>query len=559
MSPFAVNVNVDHLQHKAVFGIVNKPAAMLCLRSPFALNVNVDHIQHTAAVRAHRIPVASQQTVLINAREKPATTASSDVHATPQTADVVVVGTGILGLTVARELAMRGSKVTLIGVAQDPTAASFAAGAMIDAFGELESSKEFLGREQLRLRVDAQRGYKGWLNILQDDTETSVFHREGMFIVGNIGGHDDVTKMSYIEASLDEYKEPYELVAANDIEGLAPHLRFQAHSAMRLPGAITVDSHKLLHALGTFAERSPMISWHQYQCRSLEMLSREWLVELANGDKVSTPKLVLCAGAFSQALLGEQLWQNAGLPNLHFGRGTSVIVSGMPALPHGIRTPNRELACGFHMVPRDNGHWYLGSTNVFGTRLASAKGPTCGELHRLLGETAAELNTSLRTATIVQVGWGLRPVTSNGAPVFGSTKLDGLFIACGTHRQGINVAPEVGRMVSDEVLEGTGPRHVFSPNSHHHEGPKLDLGAGARSLLGNALFPSGEMPYNRQGEMEVFLETLLRMALNDEAADNELRGKLKAISENISMSEQCVLRLFYEVLEERLPERGPYV
>lgn len=515
----------------------------------------MDHQKHKVVKRAERIPFVARRTLVSNASKDAATSRASH-----ERADVVVVGTGILGLSIARELVLRGSQVTLIGAVRDPTAASFAAGAMIDAFGELEDEKEFLGAEQLRLRVDAQRTFKGWLNLLEQDTDTKIFHREGMYIIGNSGGDHDVNKLSYMKAALKDYKEPYELVAPTDIEGLAPNVHFQAHSGLWLPGALSVDTHKLMQVLGSFAERSPMVRWDEHPCRSLELLSREWLVELANGNKISTPKLVLCAGAHSQALLGKQSWQTAGLPNLHFGRGTSVIVGGLPALPYAIRTPNRALACGLHVVPRDNGEWYIGSTNHFGTRLEGATGPTCGELHTLLGQTSAELNTSLRNATILQVGWGLRPVTSNGAPVFGSTKLDGLFIACGTHRQGINVAPEVGRMVAEEVLHGTGPTHVFSPNSLQEvKKADLNLALGVRSMVANILYPTGEMPYNCQRELEVFLETLLRMALNDDAADSELRGKLKALSESIQMSEQCVMRLFHEVLENKLPDRAPYL
>lgn len=72
-------------------------------------SANIGHLQHKAAERAHRVPIAGMQTVLINAFEKPVTTASTDVHAglaSPETADVVVVGTGLLGLTVARDLVL---------------------------------------------------------------------------------------------------------------------------------------------------------------------------------------------------------------------------------------------------------------------------------------------------------------------------------------------------------------------------------------------------------------------------------------------------------------------
>jgi glycine oxidase len=110
-------------------------------------------------------------------------------------------------------------------------------------------------------------------------------------------------------------------------------------------------------------------------------------VQLGGGTSVQVSDVVVCAGAYSQRLLGTRVWSDAGLPPLHFGRGTAVLVraAALPELPHAIRTPNRALACGLHVVPRAGGAWYVGSTNLFGTNLDAATGPTCGELHTLLG------------------------------------------------------------------------------------------------------------------------------------------------------------------------------
>jgi hypothetical protein len=91
----------------------------------------------------------------------------------------------------------------------------------------------------------------------------------------------------------------------------------------------------------------------------------------------------------------------------------------------------------------------------------------------------------------------------------------------------------------------------------------VDLALGVRSLLATALYPGGEMPYNRQRELEVFLATMLRMALKGgddlDSADEALRLRLRSLQGGIGMSEQAVIRMFHEVLEEWLPAGRPYV
>jgi glycine/D-amino acid oxidase-like deaminating enzyme len=83
------------------------------------------------------------------------------------------------------------------------------------------------------------------------------------------------------------------------------------------------------------------------------------------------------------------------------------------------------------------------------------------------GQTTVELNTSLRNATVTRVCWGARPVTATGLPVFGKSRLPGLHVACGTHRQGINIAPVIGEAVAADVVQGAAQDHAFSPLQKH--------------------------------------------------------------------------------------------
>ena len=229
-----------------------------------------------------------------------------------------------------------------------------------------------------------------------------------------------------------------------------------------------------------------------------------------------------------------------------------------PAVPHTIRTPNRILACGFHLVPRARGRLYLGATNWFGTDLALPKGPSVGELHSLLDSVMNQLNSSLYAVSIETTNWGLRPVAQFDRPLVGETSLPGLFIATGCHRTGVHMAPLLARMISEQVLDGAaGAENPFCPKTAP-KAERPDVSAGVRALLAQALFPSGSLPFNRILELQVFVSTLLDLALDTDNGNQELRHRLRGLLTEVGQDEESVMRVFYEVLERELPECGPY-
>ncbi|WP_256571625.1 MULTISPECIES: FAD-binding oxidoreductase [unclassified Pseudomonas] len=70
--------------------------------------------------------------------------------------DVVVVGSGAIGGSIAFELASRGLKVCRVGETDRTNAASKAAGAMNGCFGEVTSGLLASGHGRLKLAMDIQ-------------------------------------------------------------------------------------------------------------------------------------------------------------------------------------------------------------------------------------------------------------------------------------------------------------------------------------------------------------------------------------------------------------------
>lgn len=480
---------------------------------------------------------------------------------TNHSARVTVIGSGISGLAVAFELLKRGHSCTLVGPESFEGTASTAAGAMVDTFGEIAEMKHELETHQLHARLWAQRHYPEWLEGIEKHANQSVFHTMGMFIIGNSGGDHDIAKLALMRRQMRDFQEPYEDVIPATIPGLKSNVQFQAFDAFFMPKALTVDTSQLIPALQKAVANDSRCNWIRECSTTLQQKGRSWQVTTETGGTITSEEVIVAAGAFSQAVIGKELWQQARLPALYFGRGASCIVKPHKPLPHAIRTPNRALACGIHLVPRANDMLYLGATNLFGTNYENAsKGPTVGELHTLLGVITNQLNTPLRNVSIKQSNWGLRPITAYDHPIAGRTALEGLHILTGAHRTGVHLAPYLSKTVVGELLgESTVEPNHFSPEALEHLVPKeKNFTLGIRSLLATALYPDGSMPYNRGREVEVFIEELFRMAVTDEG-DTNLQSRLKTLIDDIHLDEQRMIRVFHEILQQRIPEEGPYV
>mgnify|MGYP003340818822 CR=1 FL=1 len=104
---------------------------------------------------------------------------------------IVVVGGGALGLSVAYFLGQAHLPTMLIAPPDRNGVASLAAGAMIDAFGEMDQIHSDLDRLRLTVKVEAQRYYPHWLERLAAESGLAITQQRGMFLIGNNYGADD--------------------------------------------------------------------------------------------------------------------------------------------------------------------------------------------------------------------------------------------------------------------------------------------------------------------------------------------------------------------------------
>ncbi|MET8997139.1 FAD-dependent oxidoreductase [Amycolatopsis sp. NPDC004169] len=379
------------------------------------------------------------------------------------TADVAVVGTGVVGLATAHELLTRGLSVAVLG--PPPAAAcgqaSAAAGAMLSLFAEVDATQP-AERVDLEVgqRLKAFARYPAWVSGL-----AAVSGRPPVPLIAGtwVVADDDARKdVAAIAGAARAASHPAELHHGADVDGLQPDVA--AAVVLWLPTEPSLDITRLLTTLdaAVFAHRNAR--W--YDSPVTDVTPDQATVRLRRGDEavVTCGQVVLAAGAGIPVLLGER-GRDLGVPPVLAGRGVSMLVGTPLAAPHTIRTPNAAFACGTHLVPRAGGVAYLGATNRLTLAPKLDGAATLDEVAVLIGDAACIIDHRLAGAELLRTQVGYRPYTLDHLPLIGPTADPRILLATATYRCGVLLAPLLAELLADEITDpGSLACHPYRAN-----------------------------------------------------------------------------------------------
>ncbi len=380
-----------------------------------------------------------------------------------KTFDIIVIGNGILGLSIAHALRMENSSLSIgiIGPALRPGCASTAAGAMLGCFGEVTkyTYQSEYALKKLEFAVRAKHLWPKWLesiNLFQP-TSNPLAIREGTFIILNShSGTLDNENYQAIHRSLINYQEPFEEADPNQIPFLNPIMDYRPLLARYLPNEGSIHSIGLLNHLQRALQAHPNIHLIDEEVIKIQTESNKTHSIFTQSGILSSNTVILAAGAFSQAILDTIPHLAFKNPRILAGIGCSVTLELTGhGLNHVIRSPNRAGACGIHAIGRDKDSLYIGATNYINP--APKTRSQTKYVYYLLQYAMEQVNQRLHKADIVQWSTGCRPVSLDTFPLIGETSIPNLWLLSATYRDGLHLSPLFAQEMAKKILGSTHP------------------------------------------------------------------------------------------------------
>ncbi|MFF0749374.1 NAD(P)/FAD-dependent oxidoreductase [Streptomyces sp. NPDC004267] len=375
--------------------------------------------------------------------------------------DVLVVGAGVLGRSVAYAVASAapGTRVVLSG--RRGPGASRAAGAMLGVLGEVTAAgvRTRHGALRLDMAVQAAAHWPAWRAAVRERAGAAARpdgYGAGTYLLLNaVSGPLDESALRAVRAAGARHGLPVEDVSPADVPGYRPLDNDRALGAVFLPHERFLDARRWLATLDAALGALPDVR----RVGSGRLRADGGAYELVTrGGRFRAGRVVVAAGAWTGGLLDGIDPELPVLPVVA-AEGTAVSLRpGGPVPPVVLRTPNRAYACGLHAVPQADGTWYVGASAAPALRPGDA--PTAGALRFLLDAGLGQLHHGLAGARVTRIHHGNRPVGLDGHPLLGNAGRPGLWVATGTHRDGLHASPLIARELAAEVLGGPPSRRL---------------------------------------------------------------------------------------------------
>jgi glycine oxidase len=354
------------------------------------------------------------------------------------TADVVVVGGGIIGLAVAWRARQAGLGVTLLERHGTGAATSNVAAGMLAPIAEVEFGQA--GRRVLELGVRSAALWSDFATELHEATRVDVgLRRTGTLVVAR--DEDEARELERQLAFRESLGLRTQRLLPSAARAQEPALAPTVRLALQAPDDHSVDPRQVLAALRRACVAVGVQLREHTRVAGVQLDSERGRVTgvlLENGERAPAGQTVLAAGAWTGQLEG--IPPDAMVPVRPVkGQILRLRDPAGPGLLNGVVRFE-----GGYLVPRGDGRYVLGATmEERGYDLH----PTAGGVYELLRD-AHELIPGVEELEIEELSVGLRPSTPDNAPAIGPGALEGLVWATGHHRNGILLAPLTAQLVA---------------------------------------------------------------------------------------------------------------
>src|SRR3954471_4131345 len=345
--------------------------------------------------------------------------------------DVIVLGCGVIGASLARELHKSGARVLVIERGEPGREATHAAAGMLaPTGGDLPDSLQ-----QLALASAAM--YPEFVRELEDEAAAHTakidFRTQGTILLEEAHDLEDAQKLR-----------------REELRKLEPELSQDISEAFLLQES-SVDPRGLMNALLESLKHRRIDLAHGSAASRVSRVHDGTFQVQTDKTTYSGGRVVNCCGAWASEIEGP-----AHIPaKPRKGQMLAVLPPKSPLVQHVIRSEE------VYIVPRSDGRILIGAT-VEDVGFDKRVEP---ETIKDLQKRAEQLVPALANAKIHENWAGLRPGTPDDLPVLGESGTKGYFFATGHFRNGILLAP-ITALVMSRTIRGEAPGFAlerFSP------------------------------------------------------------------------------------------------
>lgn len=356
-------------------------------------------------------------------------------------ADIIVIGSGVIGSSIAYHLARDGARVTLVdkaSAAATKPSASWASAGGLRSQGRHAEDQPITKAAALRwktlseeLDANLEASFGGHLHIAEKESE--IPNVEARIASDSAAGL--VTRR----------------VEGAGLREIAPALTdralvgaFSAGDGQAHPGRTAAAFAKAAVRLGARAifDREVRLNVAGHHIES---------VTLSDGDMLTAGTIILAAGAWSVDLLAA-----IGIDLPIRWRGLQMLLSDMTVqnlLAPTVTAVGRNLS----LKQTPSGEFMIGG-RWLASPLPGKIETDCIDAHvARQWSGAAAILPALCSRRLAQAWSGVEAQTIDSLPFIGRTPVKGRYLATGFSNHGFQISPEIGALVANDVLSGREP------------------------------------------------------------------------------------------------------
>lgn len=355
------------------------------------------------------------------------------------TADVIVIGGGLIGTSISWRLRQAGVDVVMV-VGERSAAASHVAAGMLAPITETTFTEQRL----LQLNIASLNRYADFAAELELATGLPT----GLRRVPNLSvayDADDAARLATFADFLARAGHPGERLTGRECRSHEPLLAPSIRSGLLVESDWSCDNRLLWRALIEAGHQIGVQDIPGFVHHVTSSHGRVTGIQLADGETITAGTVVVANGAWAR--------QIGGLPDLPVRPVKGQIIrldpGRLPAPTLTIRAYSR--GSEIYLVPRESGREIVLGATV--EELGFDQRATAGAVYELLrdGRTVMPMTAEYALAE-TSVGW--RPGTPDNAPILGRCDLDGLVLATGHYRNGVLLTPITADIISSLIITG---------------------------------------------------------------------------------------------------------